>query len=202
MELFEIKKQHLGFNLLSLIPILLIVFGYDIVSSEINNIFVFFFKIENSNSFFDDNEISILSVIKLCIIPSVLEEWIFRFLFLTYLCRYLTVFKSILISSIVFSLFHSGVLRFIYALPIGILLAIIFVYSSSIVYCVLIHFFSNLWGFISSKIIHNINGYTRDNSVSFQIWYLDILGIVCLSLGLFFLFRIISKSTLRSRREV
>lgn len=124
------------------------------------------------------------------IIPALAEETVFRGFFQSALEKKYSPIKSVLISGIVFSLFHLNPINFIPLAILGIYLSFIFYQSNSLVIPVAAHFFNNFLAVVAlylglgEETLINVNS---DNvSISMLLLNLFFFGIVFLfSLYLF-----------------
>ncbi len=80
-----------------------------------------------------------------CVIAPIGEEWIFRKLFIDRARRYGDT-TAILLSGLLFGLFHGNIFQFFYAFLLGVILAYIYTRSKNIWWCVGIHAIVNLIG--------------------------------------------------------
>ncbi|MBR4950305.1 MAG: CPBP family intramembrane metalloprotease [Clostridia bacterium] len=90
---------------------------------------------------------TIISFIALCVLPAVLEELVFRGSAFGALKKY-GGFAFIFISSISFSLMHSRIAQFPFALAGGIIISYLCLKYNSIIVCMIFHFTSNFLSFI------------------------------------------------------
>lgn len=105
-----------------------------------NNIF-FIFNLTNSNVASIN---IILLIISSGVIGPVVEELLFRGILFNNLNKYYSNKKSILISSLIFGLFHTSINGFIYAFFLGIILSYIYLKANDIKICMLGHMLSNI----------------------------------------------------------
>jgi len=84
----------------------------------------------------------LISIFSLVIFPAVCEELIFRGIIFKGLKKYGKVF-SIVVSALMFAIFHMSVRQFIYPLIMGSLLAVIMYYENNIIYCIIVHLLNN-----------------------------------------------------------
>ena len=78
------------------------------------------------------------------IIAPVVEEIIFRGILLEQLSRKYNAVVSILVSSLLFSIFHFSIVQGVNTFIMGVLLGIVYIKTRSLVPCVLMHFVNNL----------------------------------------------------------
>jgi membrane protease YdiL (CAAX protease family) len=102
-------------------------------------------------SFPSQNEYLILFLMYVCLIGPVLEEIIFRGFILKSMQKYGNL-TAILVSSILFSMFHLNLVQFINPVLVGILLAFIAIKSNSIFPSMIAHIFNNTMAFAATGI--------------------------------------------------
>ena len=109
-----------------------------------------------------------ISLISLVILPAICEELLFRGLIFKGLKPYGKVF-SIIMTSLIFSLYHMSIDQTIYPFLIGLLLSVIMYKENNILYCIAIHFTNN---FLSLTLSYfNIN-------LSFNHWTYILIAII------------------------
>ncbi|HFL3266441.1 TPA: lysostaphin resistance A-like protein [Clostridioides difficile] len=86
--------------------------------------------------------------IQTCLIAPVAEELIYRKFILNNLLDNGNAFKSIVLSSFLFSIYHLNLLQGINAMIIGIFLGYLYYNTYSINICILLHFVNNFINFI------------------------------------------------------
>ena len=94
----------------------------------------------------------------------VLEELIYRGVIYRRLREQLSVRASVVLSALIFALFHFNWVQFIYAFFMGMILAYVLECSHSVVYSILGHMLANLLGVLRTEL--GILGDTLDGSVS------------------------------------
>lgn len=123
-----------------------------IILSIILNIILF---ISNSychfTNMFDEANVGtnlIILILCNCIIGPILEELLFRGILYNKFKNFNSMSVSILLTSIVFALFHTGIGAIFYAFFVGILLNIIYVKDNSLLKCIVVHAIINLSGLL------------------------------------------------------
>ncbi len=124
-----------------------------------------------------------VSVFSLAIIPAVCEELLFRGLIFKGLKSAGKAF-SIIVSALMFCIFHMSVDQTAYPLLIGLLLAVIMYYENNILYCIALHLTNNLLSLITSYF--NLPLYFSHWS---YILMAVVLCIVFVSVVLYFTFK-------------
>lgn len=109
-----------------------------------------------------------LMILSSGIIGPILEEFLFRKILLNRLINIYSVKKAIVIETLIFALFHTGLNSFIYAFVIGIILSIIYIKCKNIKIPIICHMASNI------LVLH---------LVSFNI-YILILSIIMLGISI------------------
>lgn len=138
-----------------------------------------------------------LSLISLVIVPAIVEELIFRGLIFKGLQKH-GKFFSILVSAVMFSIFHMAISQTIYPLLMGMVFAVIMYYENNIYYCIIVHLLNN---FLSLTLSY-FNISLAFNHVSYIILAV-ILLIVFLAVLIFAIFkkRSHAKSEKLTRKE-
>jgi len=96
---------------------------------------------------------NIFTFLAVVIAAPFLEEYIFRGVLLDGLLKNYSSTLSILLSSLLFGLFHGNPLQIISAFIGGIYIGWIYYKTKNLLYCILIHFIINLVGFLLLRII-------------------------------------------------
>lgn len=84
----------------------------------------------------------IISLISLAVIPAVCEELLFRGIILNGL-KSKSINFAVIMSSVMFSLFHFSPSQLIYPVCFGIILAIVYLHTNNIAFPMLLHFINN-----------------------------------------------------------
>lgn len=109
-----------------------------------------------------------ISLISLVVLPAICEELLFRGLIFAGLKKHGKPF-SILISTIMFCIYHMSISQTIYPILMGLLLGVIMYYEENIYYCIAIHLTNN---FLSLTL-----SYFKINLI-FQHWTYILLAII------------------------
>lgn len=131
--------------------------GTGMISSIIYVIYSTIFKIsgitipEPDFSFPKQSVYLILFLMYVCFLGPILEEIIFRGFILKSMQRYGNL-TAIIVSSILFSMFHLNLVQFVNPVLMGIVLAFIAIKSESIIPSIIAHIFNNSITFIASGI--------------------------------------------------
>lgn len=113
-----------------------------------------------------------ISIISLVIAPAIVEELIFRGIIYKGLSRHGKTF-GIILSAVMFSIFHMAASQTIYPLLMGVLFAVIMLYENNIYYCMVAHLTNNFMALTLSYF--NVN--LMFNGISYIILAI-ILAIV------------------------
>ena len=89
---------------------------------------------------------SVFLVLASCVVPALVEEFLYRGVILRALMRFGTGF-AILTSSLLFALMHGNLSQIIFAFPLGLLFAILVVRTGNLWITIVVHFLNN---FLSS----------------------------------------------------
>lgn len=93
----------------------------------------------------------IVTLICFAILPAIYEELIFRKFMLQFLRNRLSDLTAILLTSLLFAVFHMNILQGIIAFIFGIFLSVIAIKTSSILLCIYAHFLNNLFFVLSLR---------------------------------------------------
>jgi uncharacterized protein len=179
------------------LPILITVVGAAIVLSEVDNVFRIilpmpeFLKSIFSNIFENRWFFFIGGVI----IAPITEEMFCRGLVLRgFLFRYSKP-KAIILSAFIFGLAHMNPWQFISAFLLGLIFALWFIKTGSLITTILAHGFANGTVFVVILLKVPIPGFDPDvpSATGFQPWWFDLGGIILLIFGLW-LFNKISEA--------
>ena len=108
------------------------------------------------NTVLDESNI-ILSLIFVGIIGPIIEEIMFRKLFIDRLTPYGEVI-AILFPSLVFGLFHCNLYQFFYAFLLGVIFSYVYLRTGKIIYSTILHIFINVFfGILPSAIFANLD---------------------------------------------
>jgi len=97
----------------------------------------------------------ISALIVLAIMPAIIEELVFRGGILNGLQSKLSPKTAILISALMFTLFHGALQQTIYQFILGIVFALMVYYSKNIIYPIIMHFFNNAIVIVAQYIYNN-----------------------------------------------
>ena len=122
----------------------------------------------NSIPYTLDTKNYILSIFSLVIAPAICEELLFRGLIFKGLKRHGKAF-SIIITAVMFTIFHLSISQTVYPLLMGLLLSFVMYRENNIIYCILIHMINN---FISLTLSY------AGVSLIFNHWTYIMLAIV------------------------
>ncbi len=109
-----------------------------------------------------------ISLLPLVIAPAICEELLFRGIIFKGLKKHGQAF-AIILTSIMFALFHMSISQTVYPLLMGLLLSVIMFYENNIYYCIAVHFTNN---FLSLTL-----SYFKVNLI-FQHWTYILLAII------------------------
>lgn len=113
-----------------------------------------------------------LSLISMAIMPAIAEELLFRGLIFKGLQKGGNRF-AIIVSSVMFSLYHLSLEQTIYPFLTGLVFAVIMCYENNIIYCMALHFTNN---FITLTLEY------FKISLSFEHWSYYIIAIICFAI--------------------
>jgi membrane protease YdiL (CAAX protease family) len=183
------------FNNVSLylwIAIIVFMFGFVIILSEIDNLLNYILPMPDFfRNIFETlmaEQVFIVAVIIMGIIPSFTEEMFFRGLILDGLKSNYSKRKAIIISALLFGIIHLNPWQFMGGFIIGLFMAWICMNTNSIVLCLYIHFFNNTLYSVTVKFrnLIPIRGFNANyvTPVEFQPLWFNLIGLVLFILGI------------------
>ena len=122
----------------------------------------------------------IISLISLALIPAVCEEILFRGVIVNAL-KHKGYWFAIVLSSIMFSIFHFSPAQLIYPICFGLILAIVYLKTNNIVFPILLHFINNAFSLSIQYFSNSSAPFVHSTSalmyaiITFIIW----IGIMC-----------------------
>lgn len=119
----------------------------------------------------------ILFFIGVAVIPSLVEEFLFRGAIL-YLLRRGGDGFAIILSSVLFALFHGNFIQVVFAFICGLVLAYTVVRTGNIWLAIIIHFLNNGWSVINQILYSSGLGTAADLVYSICIFVIPALGII------------------------
>jgi membrane protease YdiL (CAAX protease family) len=168
--------------------------GFVILLSELDNIFNYVIPppefITSVLETMAADQWFILSMLTIAIIPAITEEMLFRGIILNGLKNNYSERTAIIVSALLFALWHLNPWQFVPAFIIGLISAFICLRTGSLLLCIYIHLFNNALFviIIRNKDIFTINGINTIHSIgTFQPIWLDISGIIIIVLGIILL---------------
>jgi len=204
------KKAHKNFNEVFVfnnvssnlwIAITIFMFGFIILSSEINNVLEFFLPMPGFlQEVFEtmlDNKYIIIPVLFVGVVPAFVEEMIFRGIILNGFKENYSHKKAIIASSLLFGVVHLNPWQFVTAFLFGTASAWVCLKIKSLTLSIYMHMFNNMSAVLLMKTrdIVLINGFNTEHSEqAFQPLWFDILGIVLVSIGTILFLREIEES--------
>lgn len=117
-------------------------------------------KLFNFTNLFDDNNTNILITL-ICsgILGPILEELIFRGIVYNNLKKITSGFKAVIISSLIFGLFHGNIIQFVYGFIFNIILTKIYDRDNNILSPIIVHISANTIITLALFIIKKLNIY-------------------------------------------
>ena len=132
-----------------------------------------------------------ISLIPMVILPAIAEELLYRGLIFKGLQKAGNTF-AIIVSAIMFSLFHLSLEQTIYPILMGLIFAVIMCYENNIIYCITLHLTNN---FLALTLKYfNID-------LSFNHWTYYLIAIFCLIAFITIITFIIKKLKVKSQTE-
>jgi membrane protease YdiL (CAAX protease family) len=196
-EVFNINNIAFDYWL----AIIIFMFGFIILSSEIDNILNFILPMPE---FLQDtfqtlmvNQEFIVSLILIGIVPAITEEMFFRGVVLNGFKENYSEKKAIVISALLFGIIHLNPWQFVTAFIFGLIAAWICIKTKSILLCVYMHLFNNVINVIALryKEVLPIRGFnTALSETTFQPIWFDCIGIIVTALGILLILRAVKKA--------
>jgi membrane protease YdiL (CAAX protease family) len=142
------------FELKYLFPLILLIPGTDIIASELGNRISTVFPLDGQVGYslmelFSPDGGWEKSLVLVVFLAPVVEETIFRGLFLRGFEKYYSNSRAVLASSLLFGLFHMNIWQFPGAFIWGLLAGWLFIRTRSLLFCILGHALLNGLGFIA-----------------------------------------------------
>ena len=129
------KRKEKKVKVANYFPIVYLGIGMAVVL----NMFIFLFNLNNEIA----NLNIYLAVLSSGIIGPILEEMLFRYVFLNRLRNFFTTRNAILLSSLVFALLHGNIITMIYAFIMGFIFAYVYVKYDNIKVSIMCHIGAN-----------------------------------------------------------
>jgi CAAX protease family protein len=191
-------------KIIYILPLIVLVLGSSIIESEVDNIVRYILPMPQ---FLLDIMMSIIqdkwsSFVLLVIIASLTEELLCRGVILRGFLTHYSKTKSIIISAMLFSLFHMNIYQFFSAFILGLILGWVYTETRSLYLCFFIHSFHNFlcWMFAFNIINLHIPGYSDGtvdyNITEFQPLWFNATGIVLCIIGFFLLKKVFNLKSL------
>jgi membrane protease YdiL (CAAX protease family) len=181
-ESFPLSPIRLSF----LFPILIILIGLIIISAEIATLVNLIIPMSESTvltllEFFNKN--SSVVIIVAVIIGPFIEEFLFRGLILrAFLTRY-SIAKSVLLSALLFGIYHLDIYTFPSAFLFGVFSGWLFTKTRSLLPCIFIHAINNTLIIVFMFLIFpQISAHVETRKLG-PLW-LDLLGVLLIGLGI------------------
>jgi len=197
-EVFFVNKVSLNYW----IAIIVFMFGYVILSSELDNVLEYFLPmplfLEDTFESIMVEQLFIFSIILIVIVPTITEEMLFRGIIVSGFKENYSEKKTIIVSALLFGLIHLNPWQFVSAFIIGLFSAWLYLRTKSIFLCLYIHFFNNLLGLMAMKFsdkmpIRGFNTAYAGESVFQPLWF-DAIGTVVMALGVLLVLRCIKRT--------
>ena len=197
-EVFFVNKVSLNYW----IAIIVFMFGYVILSSELDNVLEYFLPmpllLENAFESIMVEQLFIFSIIMIVIIPTITEEMLFRGIIVSGFKENYSGKKTIIVSALLFGLIHLNPWQFVSAFIVGLFSAWLCLRTKSILLCLYIHFFNNLLGLIAMKFsetmpIKGFNTAYAGEPVFQPLWF-DAIGLIIVALGILLILRCVRRT--------
>ena len=110
----------------------------------------------------------LLGLTALAIFPAIVEEFIFRGIIFNGFLNKLKPFAAIMLTALLFTLFHGGLQQTIYQFILGVILTTVAYITGNIIYCIVIHFINNFIVVLYTYL--NLNSEIVFNNAFNYIW--------------------------------
>lgn len=177
-------------NTSTLISLIIIGFSFCMLSNFLTSIFIgttsnlgFDFSYASSSPVSNSVSEIIASVLAVAFVPAVAEEIMFRGAIMSTLRKYGDG-TAILVSAIIFGLFHTNMVQIPFAFIVGVILGWAVVYSGSMLPAILIHFTNNLFSVTSGTLQSNAERWNISEGilslgVSIFVVIMALSAIIC-----------------------
>jgi len=176
-------------------------FGYIILSSEINNVLEYFLPMPGFlQEVFEtmlDNKYIIIPLLFVGVGPAFVEEMLFRGIILNGFKENYSHKKAMIVSSLLFGIVHLNPWQFVSAFIMGMVSAWVCLKIKSLTLSIYMHLFNNIAAVLimKTKDIISIKGFNTEPSVhTFQPLWFDALGILLVSIGIILFLREIEEN--------
>lgn len=198
-------------NAIYILPLIVLILGASVIESEIDNIVRYILPMPK---FIQDILMGVMqdkwsSFVLLVIIASLTEEILCRGVILRGFLSHYSKTTAIILSAILFALFHVNIYQLFSAFILGLFLGWVYTETRSLYLCFFIHSFHNLlcWLFAFKIINLHIPGYdTVDYSVTtFQPLWFNAIGIILCAAGVLILktiFQTKSETKMKCREDI
>lgn len=204
--LFHAHPSQVGTLLtLVLVPILLVVFGGQILFSNISIIYTLLFPQPTDMS--EDLTVlmnsGLLGFFNVCVLGPAIEELLFRGIVLRGLLSHYSPGVAIVFSSVLFSLMHLNPDQLIFSLLIGMFLGWLYVFSRSLWPSIVAHMANNTLAYIISAGAFTIEGVNDfpDGELVFPSAFWQLVGLLALVAGIVWLQRLLSSGATGNTAE-
>ena len=187
---------------ITIIPIIVTCVGFVIVESEANKIIQAVFPMTEyfKSTFARLANGTAVSILTISFVAPIIEELLFRGIFLKAFIEQYTIKKSILVSSLMFAIFHLNIYQFGVAFAFGIFSGWLFIKTCSLFPCILAHFTLN-----SLSILHlelqkkavEVISYGEAPNINVLFIY-ALTGVTFLAIGIIVLFHIFQRHNFSS----
>lgn len=120
--------------------------SYENVSNSISEVFDTFSNNEEVSRSISDYISSILGILSITVLMPAFEEIFFRGLIFNELRKNTNIVVSIILQALIFAAFHGNMLQGIYTFILGVILALIYIWTKSIWSIIFLHIFYNILG--------------------------------------------------------
>jgi membrane protease YdiL (CAAX protease family) len=196
--------QFFQFRYIIIFPLIPLLIGLGVMASEANNLLRYLMPAPEFilNLMTNLTSSGVSSIILLGVIAPLTEEVLFRGIILKGFIKRYSLGKAIVLSAILFSLFHLNPYQFFSGLVMGLFLGFLYIKSRSIIPCIIAHSIYNVHGIIITSLITiDIPGYSTPSTftkVQFQPMWFDLSGLAFLLIGFLFLWKVLNLTSINA----
>ena len=134
------------------------------------------------------------SFITIGVIAPVFEEMVFRGLILRGLTKNYGIKKAVIISSILFAVFHLNPYQFFGAFVAGLFLGWLVYLSNSLWPSIIAHALFNIINITAAMLFSSSELISSSDPIQFQPWWLNVIGVAGIALGIYMIHKMIKQN--------
>ncbi len=196
-EVFKLGR----FDVAILPSTLLMVFGLNVICSELDNVLRYFFPMPGSMRTLFGSLYSgeYKAMVLLVVIAPFAEEFLFRGLILNGFLSQYNAKKAVVWSALLFMMIHLNPYQYTSSFLVGLFSACLFLICRSLWMCIIFHSAFNAIPFVFQGMLQlHVTGYTfpeqQQTIGQFHPFWFDLLGIVALLVGIYYTTKITTRN--------